>query len=94
MSRMFGWDLPPGCRESDIPGNRPEDLMEEAFMDALVDKLDKIQLDLPEEWQNSDIWKLVILVRDMGYDQGFAEGRDEVMMEIGAEEMEKDTNDS
>ena len=21
----FGWDLPPGCRLSDIPGNRPED---------------------------------------------------------------------
>lgn len=24
-NRMFGWDLPPGCRLSDIPGNRPED---------------------------------------------------------------------
>ena len=23
--RMFGWDLPPGVRLSDIPGNRPED---------------------------------------------------------------------
>lgn len=22
---IFGWDLPPGCRVSDIPGNRPED---------------------------------------------------------------------
>ena len=21
----FGWDLPPGVSESDIPGNRPED---------------------------------------------------------------------
>lgn len=22
---IFGWDLPPGCSVSDIPGNRPED---------------------------------------------------------------------
>jgi len=22
---IFGWDLPPGCHVSDIPGNRPED---------------------------------------------------------------------
>lgn len=86
MSRMFGWDLPPGCRESDIPGNRPEDLKEEAFIDALNDKLDKEKLDLPEEWADGDIWRLVILARDMGYDQGFSEGRDEAMMEIGSQE--------
>lgn len=24
MRNIFGWDLPPGCRASDIPGNGPE----------------------------------------------------------------------
>ena len=23
----FGWDLPPGCRESDLPGNGPDDAL-------------------------------------------------------------------
>ena len=39
MSRLFGWDLPPGVNASDIPGNRPEDeeweRIEEDFYDGL-----------------------------------------------------------
>jgi len=31
---IFGWDLPPGCRVSDIPGNRPEDERWEAIYDG------------------------------------------------------------
>ena len=39
MSRsIFGWDLPPGCRVSDIPGNRPEDEAWEAIYDGFWDK--------------------------------------------------------
>lgn len=30
---IFGWDLPPGCRVSDIPGNRPEDERWEAIIE-------------------------------------------------------------
>ena len=32
----FGWDLPPGVRECDIPGNRPEDIEYEKLMESHV----------------------------------------------------------
>ena len=36
MSRsIFGWDLPPGCRVSDIPGNRPEDIAYETMCEEI-----------------------------------------------------------
>jgi hypothetical protein len=34
---IFGWDLPPGCRVSDIPGNRPEDVKWEAITEGFYD---------------------------------------------------------
>lgn len=38
---IFGWDLPPGCRISDIPGNRPEDEKWEAIINGFWDKKDR-----------------------------------------------------
>jgi hypothetical protein len=38
VSRIFGWDLPPGCSASDIPGNRPEDEDWEEIYDNFWDK--------------------------------------------------------
>lgn len=35
---IFGWDLPPGCRVSDIPGNRPEDEAWEGIVENFFDK--------------------------------------------------------
>ncbi len=35
---IFGWDLPPGCRLSDIPGNRPEDEKWEAIEENFYNK--------------------------------------------------------
>jgi hypothetical protein len=35
---IFGWDLPPGCRVSEIPGNRPEDEAWEKIYDNFWDK--------------------------------------------------------
>lgn len=35
---IFGWDLPPGCRVSDIPGNRPEDERWEAIINGFWNK--------------------------------------------------------
>lgn len=32
----FGWDLPPGCSDSDIPGNRPEDIDREKWEDEML----------------------------------------------------------
>lgn len=37
---MTGFNLPPGCSISDIPGNRPEDEAEEALYDAIYTALD------------------------------------------------------
>ena len=39
MSRegIFGWDLPPGCSISDIPGNRPGDEKWEAIIENFFD---------------------------------------------------------
>jgi hypothetical protein len=31
---MTGWNLPPGCNVSDLPGNRPEDLLAEAVAEG------------------------------------------------------------
>lgn len=38
---IFGWDLPPGCSVSDIPGNRPEDEAYEKMLDGFYSKLSK-----------------------------------------------------
>jgi len=34
---MTGWNLPPGCRESDIPGNRPIDAAWDNWYDRHID---------------------------------------------------------
>jgi hypothetical protein len=36
---MTGWNLPPGCNVSDLPGNRPEDERNEALWDTIADIL-------------------------------------------------------
>jgi hypothetical protein len=36
MDRTFGWEYPPGVSESDIPGNRPEDLEWEHAMELAM----------------------------------------------------------
>jgi len=47
---MTGWNLPPGCNVSDIPGNRPEDLAFEIFWENYIDKV-------YEEWKEEHIPK-------------------------------------
>lgn len=34
---MSGFNLPPGCSASDIPGNRPEDGAEETLAEAMAE---------------------------------------------------------
>lgn len=36
----MGWNLPPGCRESDIPGNRPKDIAFDKFLDNFEAELE------------------------------------------------------
>jgi hypothetical protein len=72
-------NLPPGVSESMIPGNRPEDEAEERFWEELFKRSPDDFL--PEEWwEDQGIQKLVLVVRDMAYNLGFAEGRQEEQM--------------
>lgn len=84
---MTGFNLPPGVSVNDIPGNRPEDLAEEDWWDRLFQHPDIPSSYLPEEWWDDEgITKLVILVRDLAYSAGYAEGRaDEALAEAARE---------
>ncbi len=80
MSRsIFGWDLPPGCRLSDIPGNRPEDekweAIEEGFWngkhvtDEIYSKFEKVKLD-------SELIDIVMKAIEYGIDLGYKEAQE------------------
>lgn len=87
MSR-FGWDLPPGCRISDIPGNRPEELAEEAKMDAVYAVLAKHGMDDDSDKTLNladDIAKLIDTAYGDGYKQGMADEADAQASKSGKE---------
>lgn len=64
---MTGFNLPPGCNVSDIPGNRPEDLAAEAAYEALCEELETSKLVDPiqddEEWADRLV---MFILRKMG----------------------------
>lgn len=88
MRSQFGWDLPPGVRTSDLPGNRPEDQLAEAAAESLYTGLYEATRagfsvsEIMEEWR-------------MAAEQAFideteeaeAEARAEADMAADAEEM-------
>jgi hypothetical protein len=41
-------NLPPGCQEGDLPGNRPEDVAWEKYLDEVMDELATLGLDVSE----------------------------------------------
>jgi hypothetical protein len=75
-------NLPPGVTTSMIPGNRPEDLDEEAFWEAFATECDKQGLGVPEfdEVRDAhgpfDIEALIVVARDIGYAKGAADVSD------------------
>jgi hypothetical protein len=63
-------NLPPGCRESDIPGNRPEDIAYEKLVDEIENALKPLHCeDSDEEFERvtEDIIKLI----DKAYEEGY-----------------------
>lgn len=40
----FGWSLPPGCSNSDLPGNRPEDIEDELLLNDIETALSPIEV--------------------------------------------------
>lgn len=79
---MTGFNLPPGVSVNDIPGNRPEDLAEEAWWE----KLGELCPDVPEAiWDDEHVQKLVNVARDLAYAQGYGEATaDRAMADLAA----------
>lgn len=86
MSRLFGWDLPPGCRITNIPGNTSEDEKQESiefgFYENKEDKFKQKRF-TPAEWKylgsinrtkhlEDIIWKAI----EYGIDVGIQEEKD------------------
>jgi hypothetical protein len=85
-------NLPPGVTESMIPGNRPEDLAEEAFWDALFTKLleagfTQSAIDAIDEQTSPLSWKAIEIARDLGHAAGYNDGKAEAELAISTEEM-------
>lgn len=52
---MYGSNLPPGVTESMIPGNRPEDLAEEEFVDWMLDRFYEEKFDIDDMYDVIEI---------------------------------------
>lgn len=88
-------NLPPGCRVSDISGNRPEDAAEEAFWDALLTQAKEAGLLAPETlgiYPHSPLGKIIALARDLGAADGYGEGVSEGMIRCQPPEMDVEYN--
>ena len=75
--RLFGWDLPPGCSPSDIPGNRPED----EARDKMIDEFFR-QTHFTEEEQKFIDEEVVVEIVTKAIDYGIKIGvKDQVVVE-------------
>jgi len=92
--------MPPGVNVNDIPGNRPEDEMEEAFWAELEKKLTLIKVAQDNEsvipvieaigdnWDEDWFVQAISKARDMGFDAGYNQGVADEAMQIGGYESE------
>ena len=93
---MTGWNMPPGCNVSDIPGNRPEDQEAEAFYDWFYDMEEKARKthvpgsELYTEMLARLMWEKVGEAYSKGYAQGAA---DEVTAQSVRDEKSLDAMD-
>ena len=74
-----------------IPGNRPEDFIEEDFWEELYTRLNKLGLksdDIESVDADSLIVKAIKIARDLGYTRGYDEGTNDARMEIAMREMD------
>lgn len=77
MSRhQFGWDLPPGVSLHHIPGNRPEDMEDEAFWEELYKQFEHHGVAIPED-QDGEEWfvRAFEICRDLAFDRGYKQGQ-------------------
>lgn len=85
---MTGFNLPPGCEVHHIPGNRPEDLEEEAFWDRLSELLEQHGLHFEDLLEDDRVQALVEHAREVGYERGLRDGRAEEQIAQGQRETE------
>jgi hypothetical protein len=79
----FGWDLPPGVRVSDIPGNRPEDQAAEAFYENMYAQFPE---GMGEHWKSAIAgwaWEQMGKAYDAGYHQGRMDGDQAAIFNAG-----------
>lgn len=70
---MTGFNLPPGVSVNMIPGNRPEDLADEAFWEKLYELAHKESgnhTELDNMMDNDTVQLLVQKARELGYIEG------------------------
>lgn len=78
---MSDFNMPPGCRVSDIPGNSPEDAQEERFWNDLYEKFSWLDCDHPDEIDQEKLEELVIWVRDRTWNQAYGQAQDDMREE-------------
>jgi hypothetical protein len=75
-ANQFGWDLPPGVSLHHIPGNRPEDLEDEAFWEEMYKQFKEHGVSIPDEIEDSEWFTRAIEVcRDMAFNRGYKQGQ-------------------
>lgn len=87
MSRMFGWDLPPGCSVSDLPGNSKSEQDAEAFYNLIYDQFPRGMTDNEMEKLADWVWNQINKAYEEGYKQAQA---DEAEAKEFAEERERE----
>src|SRR6266496_2084948 len=95
-------NLPPGVNANMIPGNRPEDLEEEAFWEILDKRFieqygekafEPIQYIINSHDLDESFFNYINEVRVIAYDRGYADGRndtEEVFADREREQQEED----
>jgi hypothetical protein len=95
---MGEFNMPPGVSTNMIPGNRPEDMAEEAFWQELDEKF---LADRPEDGQrvldlvNDDEAMLayVLLARDLGHRAGYICGENDAGLEHQLQQYEREKHE-
>jgi len=70
---MTGWNLPPGCRVTDLPGNEPEDPVWEKLSDILYEHLDSPLTEKMIESVFDKVMELINEVRGDAYRDGVSD---------------------
>lgn len=66
-------NLPPGVSDSDIPGNRPEDLRYESLWETIYNKAEELEIPL-EVFDNTDNGPKLVDLIDWAYAEAYREG--------------------